>query len=195
MSAFSNVINMIQSELRPVNAPAPNLGQLLSSFIEQFVIVIRTRQKSDRMTRFLVGSKYYIFYSASLCRFVPNRPESALKMSLSSVEKFAKSSDGTPIFARAVGDSSKPSLVFVHGMSLSGVVFDDLFKDKTLLDRFYLVRKSISSSSSFCLIGNCVRFLMTYEVMDEVESPLIRPRIIPQSSTPTILPRLSKLSI
>ncbi|KAF8164767.1 alpha/beta-hydrolase [Crassisporium funariophilum] len=56
-----------------------------------------------------------------------------------SVEKLLKSTDGTVIFARAVGNRENPSLVFVHGLALSGSVFDDLFKDKHLLDRFYLV--------------------------------------------------------
>ncbi|PPQ82824.1 hypothetical protein CVT25_009199 [Psilocybe cyanescens] len=60
-------------------------------------------------------------------------------MSPTSTEKILKSSDGTDIFARAVGLHHKPSLVFVHGLALSGAVFDDLFKNQDLLDRFYLV--------------------------------------------------------
>ncbi|KAH9483247.1 Non-heme chloroperoxidase [Psilocybe cubensis] len=60
-------------------------------------------------------------------------------MSYLSTDKILKSSDGTVIFARAVGQPDRPSLVFVHGLALSGIVFDDLFKNQDLLDRFYLV--------------------------------------------------------
>ncbi|KAF8905798.1 Alpha/Beta hydrolase protein [Gymnopilus junonius] len=60
-------------------------------------------------------------------------------MAAPSVEKLLKSTDGIDIFARAVGDHTKPSLVFVHGLALSGYVFDGLFKEDYLLDRFYLV--------------------------------------------------------
>ncbi|KDR74313.1 hypothetical protein GALMADRAFT_123754 [Galerina marginata CBS 339.88] len=60
-------------------------------------------------------------------------------MSSISVERLLKSSDGADIFARAVGNHNNPSLVFIHGLALSGAVFDDLFKEEYLVDRFYLV--------------------------------------------------------
>lgn len=50
-----------------------------------------------------------------------------------------KSSDGTDIYATALGNPSKPSLVFTHGFALSGIVFDELFQNAMLLNRFYLV--------------------------------------------------------
>lgn len=43
------------------------------------------------------------------------------------IEKFIGSADGTRIFAGALGDPKKPALVFVHGFTLSGSIFDDLF--------------------------------------------------------------------
>ncbi|KDQ24360.1 hypothetical protein PLEOSDRAFT_1078511 [Pleurotus ostreatus PC15] len=54
--------------------------------------------------------------------------------------KYLKSSDGTTIYAEAKGDSSKPSIVFLHGFTLSAAVWDGLFDDPKLLDKFYLVR-------------------------------------------------------
>lgn len=55
--------------------------------------------------------------------------------------KYLKSSDGTTIYAEAKGDSSKPSIVFLHGFTLSAAVWDGLFDDPKLLDKFYLVRR------------------------------------------------------
>ena len=37
------------------------------------------------------------------------------------------SADGTSIYADAVGDASKPSVVFVHGFGLSGLAFEGIF--------------------------------------------------------------------
>lgn len=63
-----------------------------------------------------------------------------LYISVSSLSSalIVKSSDGTEIFATAEGNPLKPSIVFVHGFALSGVVFDDLFENRLLAD-FYLV--------------------------------------------------------
>ncbi|KAF8816529.1 alpha/beta-hydrolase, partial [Phlegmacium glaucopus] len=60
-------------------------------------------------------------------------------MSFIPVQKILKSTDDVEIFALAVGNGENPSLVFVHGLASSGSVFDDLFRDKDLLDHFYLV--------------------------------------------------------
>ncbi|KZT62281.1 alpha/beta-hydrolase [Calocera cornea HHB12733] len=54
--------------------------------------------------------------------------------------KLLTSADGTPIYAEAVGDPSKPSIVFVPGLALSAVVFDPLFDNARLLSKYYLVR-------------------------------------------------------
>ncbi|KAF9463861.1 alpha beta-hydrolase [Collybia nuda] len=54
--------------------------------------------------------------------------------------KLPQSKDGVTIYAEAVGDSLKPSIVFLHGFALSSSVFDGLFKNAQLLEKFYLVR-------------------------------------------------------
>jgi hypothetical protein len=63
----------------------------------------------------------------------------SLMASFLSAAVVIKSSDGTDIFATAAGKPQNPSLIFSHGFALSGVVFDHLFQNKRLLDRFYLV--------------------------------------------------------
>ncbi|KZO91373.1 alpha/beta-hydrolase [Calocera viscosa TUFC12733] len=53
--------------------------------------------------------------------------------------KLLTSSDGTKIYAEATGDPSKPSIIFVPGFALSAVVFDGLFHNERLLEKYYLV--------------------------------------------------------
>lgn len=53
--------------------------------------------------------------------------------------KVVPSTDGVSIYADAIGDSTKPSIVFIHGFGVSGACFDNLFADKNLLAHFYLV--------------------------------------------------------
>lgn len=55
------------------------------------------------------------------------------------VVKILISSDGTQIYADAVGNHSKPHIVFVHGISLSAAVFDKIFLNPEYQDRYYLV--------------------------------------------------------
>ena len=50
------------------------------------------------------------------------------------------SKDGTTIYADAIGDPSKPSLVFVHGYALSGDVFNNIFAEPKYREDHYLVR-------------------------------------------------------
>ena len=54
--------------------------------------------------------------------------------------QLVRSEDGTEIYADAVGNPSLPSIVFIHGLALSSIVFEKLFQDRTLLDNAYLVR-------------------------------------------------------
>jgi len=56
------------------------------------------------------------------------------------VSKLLKSNDGTEIYADAVGDPSNPSIVFIHGFSLSSIAFDSVFSDPKFFENFYLVR-------------------------------------------------------
>lgn len=53
--------------------------------------------------------------------------------------KLITSSDGATIYANAVGNSLNPSLVFIHGLMLSGTVFDSLVQDIRLQSLFYVV--------------------------------------------------------
>lgn len=49
------------------------------------------------------------------------------------------SSDGTLIFAEAAGNKNLPAIVFVHGLSLSSLVWSGILQDTRLLEYFYLV--------------------------------------------------------
>ena len=53
--------------------------------------------------------------------------------------QFVYSKDGTKIYASATGDPSKPCIVFIHGLTLSGGAFDHLFENKRLTDEYFLV--------------------------------------------------------
>ncbi|KAJ7672077.1 hypothetical protein B0H17DRAFT_1243789, partial [Mycena rosella] len=53
------------------------------------------------------------------------------------------SSDETLIYAEAAGNPANPSVVFAHGFALSGIVFDRLFADARMLEKFYLVRYDV----------------------------------------------------
>lgn len=59
--------------------------------------------------------------------------------------KFVTSEDGTKIWTDAVGDPSKPSIVFIPGASSSALVFDRQFEDPELVKNLYLVRHSPSN--------------------------------------------------
>ncbi|KAJ6632466.1 Alpha/Beta hydrolase protein [Mycena sp. CBHHK59/15] len=50
-----------------------------------------------------------------------------------------KSADGTSIYAEAVGDPSKPAVVFIHGFSMSAMAFDAIFSDPEWIARVYVV--------------------------------------------------------
>ncbi|KAF6759656.1 Alpha/Beta hydrolase protein [Ephemerocybe angulata] len=58
---------------------------------------------------------------------------------LAITEKYISSSDGTQIFAQAVGNPHLPSLVFVHGFALSALVWASIFRDTNLLRYFHMV--------------------------------------------------------
>ena len=54
--------------------------------------------------------------------------------------KIVRSSDGEQIYAEATGDPSKPHAVLLHGLALSGAVFDDFCASPKLLGNLYIVR-------------------------------------------------------
>jgi pimeloyl-ACP methyl ester carboxylesterase len=62
-----------------------------------------------------------------------------LNATASVVEKFVTSSDGVEIFAQAVGDSRLPTLIFIHGLALSALVWVKILQDANLLKSFQLV--------------------------------------------------------
>ncbi|TEB19335.1 alpha/beta-hydrolase [Coprinellus micaceus] len=62
-----------------------------------------------------------------------------LNATASVVEKFVTSSDGVEIFAQAVGDSRLPTLIFIHGLALSALVWVKILRDANLLKSFQLV--------------------------------------------------------
>ncbi|KAH8116707.1 alpha/beta-hydrolase [Phellopilus nigrolimitatus] len=54
--------------------------------------------------------------------------------------KTLTSSDGTQIYADAVGNPENPCIVFIHGLALSGMAYDNIFSDEKYSSKFYLVR-------------------------------------------------------
>ena len=60
--------------------------------------------------------------------------------------KVLLSSDGTEIFAECIGDHAKPHIVFVHGFTLSGSVFDKIFLDTKYQEDCFL------ASQTFCIL-------------------------------------------
>lgn len=66
-------------------------------------------------------------------------PLSAMLASQSSA-RIITSKDGTIIYADATGNPAKQSIIFVHGLALSGAVFDNFFTNGHLRENYYLVR-------------------------------------------------------
>lgn len=60
------------------------------------------------------------------------------------------SADGTEIYADATGNPSNPCIVFIHGLALSGAVWNDIFASPKYSKDFYLV----SLSHSVLLVAN-----------------------------------------
>ncbi|KAJ7186984.1 Alpha/Beta hydrolase protein [Mycena filopes] len=62
---------------------------------------------------------------------------------MSPSERVLKSADGTEIYAEAVGDPSKPGVIFIHGFSMCSVAFDAIFRDPQWIANVYLVRYDV----------------------------------------------------
>lgn len=54
--------------------------------------------------------------------------------------RYLTSADGSKLYVEAIGDPTKPSIVFIHGFTLSGAVFDNIFFNKDFNSSFYVVR-------------------------------------------------------
>ncbi|KAI0320010.1 alpha beta-hydrolase [Amylostereum chailletii] len=61
----------------------------------------------------------------------------------STLQKVLKSSDGVEIFTEATGDPSNPHVILLHGLGVSGAVFDDLCQREDVLCSLYVVRADI----------------------------------------------------
>ena len=88
------------------------------------------------------------------------------------IEKFVVSADGTKVFAGALGNPEKPALVFIHGITLSDSVYNNLFSMPDLSNDFYLVSitPSLHLSATNWSIASGHRFVLICVVMVERES-------------------------
>lgn len=68
-----------------------------------------------------------------------NQTQKIARMPFEPIVKTLRSSDGTAIHAEFVGDLHKPCVVFIHGASMSSLVFDGLFRDPALLREVCMV--------------------------------------------------------
>ncbi|KAF6748546.1 Alpha/Beta hydrolase protein [Ephemerocybe angulata] len=62
-----------------------------------------------------------------------------LNSTLTLTERYISSSDGGQIFAQAIGNPSLPTLVFIHGLLFSSIVWAQILADTSLLQNFYLI--------------------------------------------------------
>lgn len=58
------------------------------------------------------------------------------------VHKTLYSADEAAIYADAVGDPAKPHVLFLHGATFSGAVWDNIFEDPQYNTALYLVRRN-----------------------------------------------------
>lgn len=63
----------------------------------------------------------------------------AFNATVAVAERYLTSSDGTTVFAQAIGDSRLPTLVFVHGLAMSALVWANILRDTRLLRFFHLI--------------------------------------------------------
>lgn len=59
-------------------------------------------------------------------------------MTYDATQAFFASSDGTLIYAEAVGNKHLPGIVFLHGLALTSLVWEKILHDPRLLESFYL---------------------------------------------------------
>ena len=79
------------------------------------------------------------------------------------IRQVLHSSDGNEVYAEGVGDITKPHLVFVHGFTLCGSVFDKIFHDTKYQEEYFMVCPGLLRLYVFI---NYSRFDMICEVMD-----------------------------
>lgn len=113
-------------------------------------------------------------------------------MSLKLASKKLVSSDGIEIYAESVGNPLKPHVVFVHGFTLSGAVFDRIFHDAEHQASYYLVRLY----SGLVGVGSQLHALLRYDMtcVGTAEAvSLMSARVMPQICMLPIM-RLSRKS-
>lgn len=54
--------------------------------------------------------------------------------------KLLTSADGTRIWTSSAGDTSKPAVVFIHGLCVNSLAWAPQFSDSELLKNLYMVR-------------------------------------------------------
>ena len=63
-----------------------------------------------------------------------------LAMSATERIRMLTSPDGTQLWAESAGDASKPTIVFIHGLSCTALGWDHQFADAELQTNFHIVR-------------------------------------------------------
>lgn len=101
------------------------------------------------------------------------------------VVRTPRSSDGTLIYAEAVGNPRNPHVVFIHEATLSASVYDEVFQDPRLTEHLYLVSGRVIVLQVNALIHRSPRFATIYGAMGEVEPSRERKANIQVSTRPT----------
>ena len=88
------------------------------------------------------------------------------------VVRTPRSSDGTHIYAEAVGNPRNPHVVFVHEATLCASVFDELFEDSRLTDHLFMV--SVAEIYLSELPDGAIRSLRPITSAGAIRPPLSR---------------------
>jgi hypothetical protein len=105
-----------------------------------------------------------VCYKPSLCRRKPSSSSPSYshytiyRQSHETLASLSRLEDGTKIWADAVGDPSKPSVVFIPGASSSTLIFDKQFEDPELTKNLLLGTTSVIHSEVLADAGVKVRY-------------------------------------
>lgn len=70
--------------------------------------------------------------------------------------KYVTSSDGSKVYADALGNPNNPALILIHGVCLSCVVFDNILFETDFSNDFYLVRSSKLTESTVLTLPGAI---------------------------------------
>lgn len=131
--------------LHPMPSQGVNISRNIHGRVTQhraaaYIAALRPRAISVCRRRSLRCHKY-IFTPDLVNRTIyrisyPHSP----KRLMTTTERTFVSVDDTQIYAESAGDSTKPTIVFIHGLASSGTCWDNQFSDPALLRDFHLVR-------------------------------------------------------